>query len=517
MTDYREVLRLASLGLNYTQIAESAGTSRKTVRRVLDRAGEAGVDWVKAQGMPDKDLACALYPSAVSKGVYKMPDCEAIHREMAKPGVTLQLVWMEYCEQCRTSGDLPYQLSQFKKLYRDYAIQTRATMHIAHKPGEIMEVDWAGQRATVVDNETGECLEAYLFVAVLPYSGYAYAEAFFSMAQESWIAGHVNAYRYFGGVTRILVPDNLKTGVEKNTKEGVLLNRTYHEMAEHYGTAVIPTRVRAPKDKATVEGAVGNLSTHILAAVRNERFFALRELNSAIHERLRTFNQKPFQRKEGSRATLFAQEKPFLLPLPNRPYELAEWRIATVQLNYHIRVADQYYSVPFAYSRRKVDVRMTRGVVEIFSDGARIASHVRRYGPLGQYATVVEHMPPKHQQYQEWTGDRFRRWAAQIGSGTAAVVEYILTAFQVEQQGFRGCLALLKLADQYSKERLESACVLALTYTSRPSYKSIQTILKSGQDIRHLQPSDRPDAPDTQDTGFTRGAQYYDNGGRKEC
>jgi len=517
MTDYREVLRLASLGLNKSQIADSANTTRKTVRRVLDRASEASVDWTKAQGMPDKDLAYALYPTAVVKSAYKAPDFEAVHREMAKPGVTLQLVWMEYCEQCRTSGEPPYQLSQFKKLYRDYAIQTKATMHIAHKPGEIMEVDWAGQTAEVVDNETGECLKAYLFVAALPYSGYAYAEAFFNMTQESWIAGHVNAYRYIGGVTRILVPDNLKTGVEKNTKEGVLLNRTYQEMAEHYGTAVIPTRVRAPKDKATVEGAVGNLSTHILAAVRNERFFALRELNSAIHERLRAFNHKPFQRKEGSRATLFAQEKQFLLPLPRYPYELAEWRIATVQLNYHIRVADQYYSVPFAYIRRKVDVRMTRGVVEIFSDGTRIASHVRRYGPLGQYATIVEHMPPKHQQYQEWTGDRFRRWAAQIGSATATVVAYILTAFQVEQQGFRGCLALLKLADQYSKERLESACALALTYTSRPNYKSIQTILKAGQDIRHLQSSGCLDVPDNEETGFTRGAQYYDNGGQTEC
>jgi len=517
LTDYREVLRLASLGLNNSQIAEGAGTTRKTVRRVLDRAGEAGVDWAKARGMPEKDLAYALYPSAMVKAAHKAPDCDAVHREMAKPGVTLQLVWMEYCEQCRTSGELPYQLSQFKKLYRDYAVQAKATMHIAHKPGEIMEVDWAGQTATVVDSETGECLKAYLFVAVLPYSGYAYAEAFFNMAQESWIAGHVNAYRYFGGVTRILVPDNLKTGVEKNTKEGVLLNRTYQEMAEHYGTAVIPTRVRAPKDKATVEGVVGNLSTHILAAVRNEHFFTLRELNSAIHERLRAFNHKPFQRKEGSRAILFAQEKPFLLPLPSPPYELAEWRVATVQLNYHIRVADQYYSVPFAYIRRKVDVRMTRGVVEILSDGARIASHARRYGPPGQYATVVDHMPPKHQQYQEWTGDRFRRWAAQIGPGTVAVVEYILTAFQVEQQGFRGCLALLKLADIYSKERLESACTLALTYTNRPAYKSIQTILKSGQDIHPLQPSDRPDTPGKEDTGFTRGAQYYDNGGPKEC
>ncbi|GHU79254.1 hypothetical protein AGMMS49992_30980 [Clostridia bacterium] len=179
--------------------------------------------------MPDKELAAALYPTSTAQNQYTTPDFEAMHRELARPGVTLQLVWMEYCERCRNAGESPYQLSQFKKYYRDFAVQTKATMHITRKPGEIMEVDWAGQTASIVDSETGEYLQADVFVAALPYSGYAYTEAFLDRTQESWIAAHVNAYKYFGGVTRILVPDNLKTGVEKNTKEGVVLNKTYQD------------------------------------------------------------------------------------------------------------------------------------------------------------------------------------------------------------------------------------------------------------------------------------------------
>lgn len=295
-----------------------------------------------------------------------MPDYDWVHRELAKPGVTLQLLWFEYCDRCRDGGETAYQLTQFKKYYREYAAQTKATMHLNRKPGELMEVDWAGQTAAIIDDETGEVIDTYVFVAVLPYSGYGYVEAFLNQTQHSWIAAHVNAYEYFGGVTRILVPDNLKTGVIKHTKAEIILNRSYQEMAEYYGTAIIPTRVRTPKDKATVEGTVGIISTFILAAVRNQKFFTLAELNSEIRERLQKFNHKPFQRKEGSRATLYAEERQFLLPLPKNAYELSEWKKATVQYNYHIQADGHYYSVPYEYIKREVDVRLTRNIVEVF-------------------------------------------------------------------------------------------------------------------------------------------------------
>jgi transposase len=321
------------------------------VRRVLDRAGEAGVNWVKAQGMPDKDLACALYPSAVAKGAYKMPNYEAIHREMAKPGVTLQLVWMEYCEQCRASGDLPYQLSQFKKLYRDYAIQTKATMHIAHKPGEIMEVDWAGQRATVVDNETGECLEAYLFVAVLPYSGYAYAEAFFSMAQESWIAGHVNAYRYFGGVTRILVPDNLKTAVTKHTKDEIIINSAYQDLESFYEVVVLPPPPSKPKGKPAVEKHVQYLETHLLEDLKEKTYFSIGDVNSDVKGKIAEINNRKLQGQAHSRKEAFIRyDKPRMRPLAGGSFSPCEYRyFARVPNNYHLLFDDHYYSTLYTH------------------------------------------------------------------------------------------------------------------------------------------------------------------------
>ena len=509
MTNYREILRLRSLGINHSQIAESMGIARQTVVTSLRRAASQGLDWQATESLSDSELSAKLFPPLGVGLGYKIPDYEFIHRELAKSGVTLQLLWFEYCDKCRDAGEIPYQLTQFKKYYRDYVVKTKATMHINRKPGEIMEVDWAGQTAKLIDTDTGEEIDAYVFVAALPYSGYAYVEAFLSQKQDAWIAAHVNAYGFFGGVTRILVPDNLKTGVVKNTKIETVLNKTYQELSEHYGTAVIPARVRTPKDKPTVEGAVGNISTFILAAIRSQRFFSLRELNAVIREKLHAFNHKPFQKKEGSRASVFAEERTFLLPLPKNAFELASWKIATVQYNYHVSVDGQFYSVPYEYIKRKVDVRLTRNVVEVIFEGIRVCSHVRLHGRQGQYSTQEAHMPPNHQQYTQWNGDRFRKWAAKIGENTATIVETILTGYKVEQQGYRACMALLKMADTYTPERLETACGRALSYTPRPSYKAIQAILKSGQD----KISEKSAAPsDPSPFGFTRGADYYGRG-----
>lgn len=513
MTNYREILRLKSLGFNHSQIAASAEVSRQTAVTALQKAAEVGLNWQTASELTDVELARLLFPQSDGQPSYKMPEYEYVHREMAKSGVTLQLLWFEYCDQCREDGSIPYQLTQFKKYYRDFVVKTKATMHIDRKPGEIMEVDWAGQTAEIIDTDTGEPITAYVFVSALPYSGYAYVEAFLSQNQEAWIAAHVNAYSFFGGVTRILVPDNLKTGVIKNTRNETVLNKTYQEMAEHYGTAIIPARVRTPKDKATVEGWVGIISTWILAAIRNQRFLSLRELNTVIKEKLHDFNHKPFQKKDGSRAALFVEERNFLLPLPASTFELATWKIATVQFNYHINVDSQNYSVPFEYIKQKVDIRLTKNVVEVFFEGNRVCSHVRIVGRSGQYSTLEAHMPESHQQYVKWDGERFRKWAAKIGTSTAAVVEAMLTGYKVEQQGYKSCMTLLKLADTYTPQRLESACAKALSYTSRPNYKSVQTILKSGQD--RTPDSDAASSPsEASEFGFTRGADYYGRRGK---
>lgn len=508
MTKYKEILRLYSLGINNTRIAESCGCARSTVISTVQRAQEKGIAWEIIRSLDETEVARMLYPATFMGRQYKMPDYKYIHREMQKSGVTLSLLWVEYCEQCRANGELPYQSTQFNKYYADFVHKTKATMHLDHKPGETMQVDWAGQAAHIVDTDTGEPLDAYLFVAVLPYSGYAYTEAFLDMKQDAWITAHVNAYRFFGGVTRILTPDNLKTGVIKNTSSETVVNKSYQEMAEHYGTAIIPARPRKPKDKAFVEGSVGVVSTWILAALRNQQFLSLKELNEAILEKLTIFNNKPFQKKDSNRAELFREEQLFLLPLPPTPFELSVWKVATVQYNYHVSVDKMNYSVPYEYIKQQVDVRLTRSAVEVFFGGTRIASHPRLLGRSNQYSTNESHMPPEHQEYLQWNGDRFLRWAKQIGPNTTAVVKLFLSAYKVEQQGYKSCMALLKSADKYSPARLEAACKKALAFTPAPSLKSIQSILKSGQDKLPEEEEASATAKASQ-YSFTRGAGYY--------
>lgn len=505
MTNYREILRLSSLGLNNTQVAEGAGCSRTTVIQVKRLAAANGIEWPIPEAVSDKELSEKLFPSAIGKPTYRMPDYDYVYREMQRNGVTLNLLWLEYCDNCMSAGETPYQSTQFNKYYGDYLAKKNATMHLNHKPGEIMQVDWAGDTASVIDSDTGEEMPAYIFVATLPYSGYSYVEAFFGMDQGAWTQAHVNAYRYFGGVSRIIQCDNLKTGVEKHGRSEVTLNRCYRELAEHYGTAVIPARVRAPRDKAMVEGTVGVVSTYILAALRNARFLSLFELNQAIWERLEIFNHKPFQKKDGSRALLFEEEKPFLIPLPERPFELATWKVATVSPNYHISMDGMNYSVPYEYIRQKVDVRLTRETIEVFYDGNRICSHRRLYGRKNQYSTFENHMPPNHQQYAQWNAERFIRWAKNIGENTEKAIRAILSGYKVEQQGYKTCLALLKLQDKYTPQRLESACSKAFAFTPRPALKHIQAILASEQDKVKAESA----SPVSSQYGFTRGAEYY--------
>lgn len=510
MTNYREILRLNSLGLNNSQIAEACGCSRTTVVQTLRLAKDKSLSYPLPKEMSDKKLAEILFPPPPGKIKYKMPDYEYVYREMQKKGVTLNLLWLEYCDRCRSSGEVPYQSTQFNKYYGDFLVKKNATMHLNHKPGEIMQVDWAGDTASIIDTDTGNTIPAYVFVATLPYSGYSYVEAFLSMNQECWITAHVNAYKFFGGVTRIIQCDNLKTGVDKHSKNEVVLNKTYQELAEHYGTAIIPARVRAPKDKAMVEGTVGVISTFILAALRNRQFFSLWELNEAIRERLNLFNSKPFQKKEGSRSTVFDEENYYLLPLPSSHYEMSTWKIATVSPNYHISVEKMNYSVPYEYIKQKVDIRLTTGTIEVFFEGNRICSHVRLYGRPNQYSTIDAHMPPDHQQYIKWNGERFIEWAAKIGSSTETVIKAVLGGYKVEQQGYKTCMGILKLSDKYSVERLENACKKALSYTPRPSLKNIQAILSSGQDKI---PDEVPTVSSSTQYGFTRGDEYYDRRG----
>ena len=406
-----------------------------------------------------------------------MPDYEYVRKELLKNGVNKKLLWTEYLEECRLSGDNPLMYSQFCYYIQQDEQKRRATMHINRKPGEQTEVDWAGDPASIIDQDTGEITPAYIFVGVLTYSQYPYGEAFLDEKQGSWITAHVHMYDYFGGVTRILAPDNCKTAVIHNKNwNDQRINAVYHEMAEHYNTAIIPARVRSPKDKPNAEGTVGNISKWITAALRNEQFFSLAELNTAIRKKLEEFSCKPFQKKEGSRYEIFRDEElPLLAKLPAAPYELAEWKTATVQFNYHISVDGMLYSVPYEYIKRKVDVRVTETTIEIFYNKNRIASHRRLRGRKGQYSTVTEHMLEDHQKYLEWNGDRFRRWAAQIGHNTSKVVNALLASKRVEQQSYRSCMGLLKLADNIPSTDSKQPAKKLSPIRHRPATRALKT------------------------------------------
>ena len=512
MTKYREILRLSSLGFSNRDIALSVPCSRNTVSKVLKRAQELKLCWPLQDNQTDEALEKLFYPKLNNRPQKRMPDYAYIRKELLRNGVSKKLLWTEYMEDCRANGEEPLMYSQFCYHIQQEEQKHRATMHINRKPGEQVEVDWAGDPATIIDPDTGEIIKAYIFVGVMTYSQYAYVEAFLDMKQKSWINAHVHMYEYFGGVARILVPDNCKTAVIHNGGfKDQQINETYQEMAEHYGTAIIPARVRAPKDKPNAEGTVGNISTWITATLRDEQFFSLAELNRAIRNKLELFNQRLFQKKEGSRLSLFLEEeKPLLCllaPLPATRFELSDWKTATVQFNYHISVDGMLYSVPYEYIKKKVDVRATDTTIEIFYNHNRIASHRRLKGRTGQYSTITEHMPEDHQKYLEWNGDRFRKWAERIGINTYTVINAILTSKGVEQQTYRSCMGLLKLAEKYSDALLEAACKKALSYTASPSYKSVKNILVTGSEKLVSETTDTKTTHKAH--GITRGADYY--------
>ena len=336
MTNYREILRLQSLGYSQRSIASGAKVSRNTVSEVLKKAEQLNIAWPL-----DDDVTNATLEELFSEKhnsspkVYASIDYDYIHKELSKKGVTLTLLWQEYCEQAYINGKTPYMSTQFGDKYRRWARITKATMRVMHKPGDTMQVDWAGGTIPYYDPVTGEEYKAYLFVAALPCSSYLYVEACTDMKQENWLMCHVHAYEYFGGVTRILVPDNLKTGVTTNTRYETRLNESYRELAEYYGTAIVPARVRKPQDKGLVERSVGFSTTWITAALRERKFFSFAEVREAVAERLEVINTKPLQKHPYNRREAYlAEEKEFMLPLPNHPYEPSVWKQQMVGNDY---------------------------------------------------------------------------------------------------------------------------------------------------------------------------------------
>lgn len=511
MTNYRKILELHSQGHSQRSIEASVHSSHQTVRAVLDRAKELHIAWPLDDDVTNEMLDELLYGSRKkSPTLYAPINYEYIYRELSKKGVTLTLLWQEYCEAAYANGETPYMSTQFGDKYRRWARITKATMRVTHKPGDTMQVDWAGGTIPYYDSATGEEYKAYLFVAALPCSSYLYVEACTDMKIENWLMCHVHAYAYFGGVTRILVPDNLKTGVTANTRYETQLNQSYQELAEYYGTAIIPARVRKPQDKGLVEKSVGFSTTWITAALRERKFFTFAEAQEAVAERLEYINNKPFQKRPGCRREAYlAEEKEFMLPLPKRPYEPSVWKQQTVGNDYLVSDGLNKYSVPFDLIGEQVQIRLTRNLVEIYFKGSRMTSHKRLEKYSIQPIVKPEHMPDRHREYLNYNADVFKTWAKTVGKSAEEIVRYFLTSGSAAEQGYKACVSLTKLGKCYGKKKLEIACERMLAFSSSPSIRTITTLLKNTHEPDQLANENEP----TSRYGITRGAAYWKKGG----
>lgn len=473
MLKAREILRLKhEAGLSLREIGKSCNCGKTTVSEVLERAENAGL--TRPVSLNDKQLMSLLYPPIDNRNSPPEPDLEYIFYEMKKKSVTLMLLWEEYKE--KHPNGIMY--TQFCERYRQFKKNNQITMHIEHKAGEEVQVDWAGQTMSYVESATGEVKTAYIFVAVLPASAYPFVYACSDTKLANWIDAHVKAFEYFGGVPKITVPDNTKTAVLTPDRVDPVLNKSYGEMARHYGTTLVPARAGKPKDKAADENMVGNISRRIIAALRNRQFFSLYDLNQAIAEELVRFINRPFQKMAGNRRSAFEKiDKPYLQPLPATKYEHADWKETKVQFNYHVEYDGFFYSVPYSYVGRMCSVRATAKTIEIYLGSERIAAYPRNFNIFKRYATLPAHMPEEHKAVYGWSSDRFLSWAEKIGPNTRKVIKSVLESRDYPVQTYRSCMGIMRLAKQYPNEIMEEASREALEKNTC-SYKYFSMLVK---------------------------------------
>lgn len=529
MRKIREVLRLKHCGRSQREIAGSISASVGTVCGLLKRANATGLTWERAQGMSDAELEALLFrDEGRNVGATRSPiNYGHVHRELHRPGVTLQLLWSEYQESAaaRRDGTKPYQYSHFCETYKAWRARLKPSMRRVYVGGEQAFIDYSGTKPRLTDPSTGERREVELFVMVLGASNYTYAEATYTQKLADFVGSTIRGFEYFGGVPQVIVPDQLRSAVKGPDRYEPDINATYLEMAQHYGTTVLPARPRKPKDKAKVEGAVLLAQRWVLAKLRNSTFFTLAELNHAIADLLEDLNAKPFQKLEGTRATAFDDiDKPALQPLPAVRYELAERRMARVNIDYHIEYGGHYYSVPYLLVHEQVEVRATANVVELFlkrdphrhgaaaeaatyADGERVASHRRSYARRGTPVTEPSHRPVNHQD-QVWPPDRLLRWAAKFGPSVEIVVSQMLARYVIAEQGYRACLGLLRLAER-NTHRMDAACARALQVgiPGGPRRKYIEAILKKGLEQQPVATAATSPLPTHENV---RGGDYYD-------
>jgi transposase len=505
------ILELLDAGMSRNSIASTRHMSKHSVSDVMHISKERNISFSDVRNLDEQEIYRMFFPDKnLVENLYHDPNYEYVHKELKKVGVTLKLLWNEYKDSCLTTNTIPMGYTKFCEGYGSYTISNKLTNHLEHKPGIITEVDWSGPKMSYVDIDSGEILTVYLFVATLPYSQYSYVEACLDMKQDTWLCCHIHMYEFFGGVTVRTVCDNLKTGVIKHPKQGdIILNEAYETLGSHYMTAIMPTGVRKPKQKASVEGTVGKVATAIIAGLRNEVFNSLKSLQTAILKKLEEFNRRPFQKRDYSRYEVFQEEKTYLHALPGIPYELANWIYGRkANLNCHVIYEKNHYSCPYQYVGEEVDLKITDSKLEIFLKGKRVSTH-DKFAEFVQnhYSTHKEDMPNQFQQLQ-WDDERIERWAYSIGNNTGEVINRIFASVKIKEQGYNPSLSVLRLNKTYSEARLEIACELALTQVRTPRYHHLKAILAANQDQIYLEKKNTT-KKDYAAGGYVRGAEYY--------
>lgn len=508
MRKIREILRLKfELDLSDRQISRSTQVARSTISDYLRRFAVSGLSWPLPEGMSEGDIEARLFPpkSMLPDAFRPTPDWAEVNQELRRKGVTLFLLWQEY--KARQPEGFLY--SWFCDHYREWAGKLDAVMRQEHLAGEKCFVDYCGKTMPVTDRHTGEIRQAQIFVGVMGASNYTYAEATFSQTLPDWIGSHIRMLEYFGASPEILVPDNLKSGVIKACRYEPDTNPSYLDFANHYGIAVIPARSRRPRDKAKVENGVLVVTRWILACLRNDVFFSLAELNTAIGDLLARLNRRPFKKLAGCRETLFRTvDHPAMRPLPTQRHILSEWKKVRMGLDYHIDLGDgYYYSAPYKLIGKQLDVTYSEYVVEILYRGERVASHARLHAGSKKHSTQTEHMPEAHSKMAEWTPERIVSWGASVGKHTSKLLEALIKRKPHPQQAFRAAAGIIRLGKHYGNERVEAACHRAYL-TNAISYTSVDSILKHRLDEQPLPQSSPPSSlPLFHDN--IRGPGYY--------
>jgi transposase len=504
-----EILRLTEQGFSQRDIAKSAGCSKSTAGEIQKRCREVGISYEMAEALPYEELKKLVYPAATSQYIKQEPDFGTVYDELRRhPKLNLRFLWDEYKSQHPDGLEYSWFCEKFSR-WMDITGK-HVTMHQEREAGKELFVDWMGDTLPAVINPvTGEASAAHFFVCALGNSGYPYVEAFSDEKSDKWLTAHIHAFDYYGGVPRIVVPDNCKTAVNKPQHYDPVINPAYWELAKHYGVAVIPARIREPQDKAIVEESVGWLETWLLGWLRNQQFFSFAELNLSIKKRLEELVSRSYQKRPGSRLSIFSEvDEPALRPLNPHRFETADMVLRMVPDNYHVEYDGFYYSVPYTFYRKRVTLRATSTTIEVFdSNRTRIASHARRFFGL-RYVTDPAHMPEKHRRYWEskqFNGARYRSWAETIGENTHTLIDRMLSAQKIEEQAYKACMGLLQMSKKYGNERLENACARAYRLQSC-SYTTVANILKNGIDLAPQTPSSEKALPMHENV---RGKEYY--------